>query len=277
MAENSGAPRVVLCLALKVCNQVLEVEIKVPTAPIRAVDLLPILMSFDDAVVGVFEKETVRQGKTISCKKGCGACCRQLVPISEAEAQYLAELVAEMPPDRRERVVARFRQAREELERRGMRERLMQAVNLTAPDQWRPMVFDYFACGVACPFLEEESCSIHPDRPLICREYTVTSPPERCADPSQQEIHGIAIPIHFSNLVRRFADGEGNSPYRWLPLVLALNWASEESQPMPRLPGPQILENFLRLVRQEIEKSQTRGDLRRGDPSFFDQPPSASK
>lgn len=253
MAEKSEASRAVLCMALNVCNQVMEIEIKVPTAPIRAVDLLPILMSFDSAVVGVFEKESVRQGKTISCKKGCGACCRQLVPISEIEAQYLTELVAEMPPERRDRVETRFRQAREELERRGMRERLLQAADLTSPDQWRPMVFDYFACGVACPFLEEESCSIHFDRPLICREYTVTSPPERCADPSQQDIYGVPIPIHFSNLLRRFADGEGNSPYRWLPLVLALNWASQESKPMPRLPGPQMLENFLRLVRKANE------------------------
>ncbi|HEY5241787.1 MAG TPA: YkgJ family cysteine cluster protein [Polyangiaceae bacterium] len=30
---------------------------------------------------------------------------------------------------------------------------------------------------VSCPFLEEESCSIHPDRPPICREYLVTSSP----------------------------------------------------------------------------------------------------
>jgi Fe-S-cluster containining protein len=237
-------------MALNVCNQILEVEITVPTAPIRAVDLLPILMSFDSAIVGAYEKETVRQGKAISCKKGCGACCRQLVPISEIEAQYLTELVADMPPERRDRVVARFRQAREELDQRGMRERLLQAVNFTAPEQWRPMVLDYFACGVPCPFLEEESCSIHLVRPLICREYTVTSPPERCADPAQQDIQGIAIPIHLSNLVRRFADGEGNSPYRWLPLVLALNWTPQESEPMPRLPGPQMLEDFLRLVRQ---------------------------
>jgi len=238
-------------MVLKACNDVLNVEIKVPTAPIRAVDLLPILMSFDDAVVGAYEKETVRQGKTISCKKGCGACCRQLVPISEVEAQYLTELVAEMPPERRHQVETRFRQAREELERKGMRERLLRAAGLTAPDERRQLVVDYFACAIPCPFLEEESCSIHLHRPLICREYTVTSPPERCADPSQQDINGIAIPIHFSNLLRRFADGEGNRPYRWLPLVLALSWASQESEPMPRLPGPQILENFFRLVRQE--------------------------
>jgi Fe-S-cluster containining protein len=233
-----------------VCDDTLNVQIKVPTAPIRVVDLLPVLMSFDDAVVGAYEKDTLRQGKTISCKKGCGACCRQLVPISEVEAQYLTELAAEMAPQRRNQVETRFRLAREELERKGMRDRLLRASGQIAPDELRQLTADYFACGVPCPFLEEESCSIHLHRPLICREYTVTSPSERCADPSQQDIDRIAVPIHFSDLLRRFADGKGDRPYRWLPLVLALNWASQESEPMPRLPGPQILENFFRLARQ---------------------------
>ncbi len=251
MADATEGPRAVVHMTLKVCNETLEVQIKVPTAPIRAVDLLPILMAFDNAVVGAYEKEAVRQGKTISCKIGCGACCRQLVPISEVEAQYLTELVAEMPPERRDRIETRFRLAREEFQRRGMRERLLRAAGPAAPEQGEQLTVDYFTCGVPCPFLEEESCSIHPDRPLICREYTVTSPAEWCANPSQHDIDRIAIPIHFSHLLGRFADGEGNSPYRRLPLVLALNWASRESEPMPRLPGPKILENFLRLVHQE--------------------------
>ena len=33
-------------------------------------------------------------GKAISCRKGCGACCRQLVPISRTEAERLLSTVA---------------------------------------------------------------------------------------------------------------------------------------------------------------------------------------
>ena len=45
-----------------------------------------------------------------------------------------------------------------------------------------------------CPFLEEESCSIHPDRPLVCREYLVTSPAELCAGPTQEGVTPVAVP-----------------------------------------------------------------------------------
>lgn len=260
MAGAGESPRTVVRIALKACNEVLEAEIRVPTAAIRPVDLLPILMSFDGAVVGVFEKDSVRQGKPITCTKGCGACCRQLVPVSEVEAQYLAELVAEMPPERRKRVETRFRHARKELDRQGITKRLLRSAELASPEERRQLALDYFACGVACPFLEEESCSIHLDRPLICREHNVTSPPERCADPSQQDICGIEIRTPFSQLIRRFADGVGNRPNVCMPLVWALNWASQQSAPMPRLPGPQMLANFFQLVRQAGAADHAQGD-----------------
>jgi len=238
-------------VALKAGNDVLRIEIRVPAEPIRPVDLLPTLMALDDALVSACEKEAVRQGKAISCKKGCGACCRQLVPISEIEAQYLAESLALTPPERRAHILARFQMACAELERKGLRERLLNAIGQNAPTEGDRLTADYFACGVECPFLEEESCLIHAQRPLVCREYSVTSPPERCADPARHEIDRLAMPIHFSHVVRRFADGVGTSPYRWLPLVLAMNWSSAEARPMPRLPGPELLENFFRLVQAE--------------------------
>jgi Fe-S-cluster containining protein len=248
MAEAGEIPRAVVRVALKLGDDVLTVQIAVPTAPIRAVELLPILMALDNAVVDVYAREAEKEGRAISCKKGCGACCRQLVPISEVEAQYLGELVAQMPPERRERVESRFHAARERLEELGMRERLLRAAGPAGPEEQRQLTLDYFACGVPCPFLEEESCGIHFDRPLVCREYNVTSPAAWCADPSRHDIHRVAIPIHLSSLLSRFADGEGKRPYRRLPLVLALNWTSHDSEPMPRLPGPQMLQNFLRLL-----------------------------
>ena len=48
-------------------------------------------------VVGVAVEDAVAEGETISCKKGCGACCRQLVPISQVEARRIRDLVEAMP------------------------------------------------------------------------------------------------------------------------------------------------------------------------------------
>src|SRR5215472_16970104 len=76
--------------------------ITVPNAPVPAAEVIPALQGLVDAVVSAAEV-----GKVISCRKGCGACCRQLVPISRTEGEQLLELIGRLPPTRRETVVAR--------------------------------------------------------------------------------------------------------------------------------------------------------------------------
>jgi Fe-S-cluster containining protein len=241
--------KTVVRLSLRVGGELLEAEVRVPSQPIRPVDLLPILMSLDDAIVAIFEREVQKRGQTISCHKGCGACCRQLVPIAEVEACYLAGIVAEMPLPRRTLVEKRFQEALAALDHRGMLDRLHRTDELVTKEARRQLGLDYFACGVACPFLEDEACSIHRDRPLACREFLVTSPHERCAEPLPQRIARVPMPVMLVKSLSRFGDGLGNRPSRWLPLVLALEWADHHrDDETPRLPGPQLLENFLRSL-----------------------------
>ena len=74
----------------------------------------------------------------------------------------------------------------------------------------------YFALGIPCPFLEEESCSIHPDRPLVCREYLVTSPAELCAGPTQEGVTPVPVPK-----VSLAARGLQDEREEWFPLALS--------------------------------------------------------
>jgi len=237
-------------LCLDIAGERLEADVRLPTRAVRPIDLLPVLMSLDDAVLAIIERYVARQGKTVSCTKGCGACCRQLVPITEVDALYLREIVSEMPDERRAHVESRFRAALEELRRSGMLDRLRGVNELDFEGRQR-LSADYFACGVACPLLEEESCSIHRDRPLTCREYLVTSPAEECGRPMPQRTARIALPVKLSQALGRFGDGVGRREPRWLPLVLALDWSAA---PQPRVPGTQMFENFLRLVRELAAK-----------------------
>ena len=69
----------------------------VPAGPTRLVELLPLVQHLANTVVAAAVEDVVEQGESISCKKGCGACCRQLVPISQVEARRIRDLVEEMP------------------------------------------------------------------------------------------------------------------------------------------------------------------------------------
>ena len=77
--------------------------ITVPTGPVSAAEVVPALQGLVNAVVAAAEA-----GKAISCRKGCGACCRQLVPVSRTEAERLLSTVAALPAERRAVLESRF-------------------------------------------------------------------------------------------------------------------------------------------------------------------------
>jgi len=217
-------------------NEPHQLEISVPEGPARLRELLPVFEGLTDVLVGVAERQVTRAGETISCKKGCGACCRQVVPVSAAEARHLAQLVAALPQPRRAQVLERFAAARRRLADAGMLGRLQ-----TAGSEARPLGVAYFGLGIACPFLEEESCSIHADRPLACREYLVTSPAENCARPTPETVRCVEVPARVSIAVRELEKETSAGAPAWVPLVLALDWAAEHAEETPTATGPQLL------------------------------------
>lgn len=244
MSDGTQRERQAFQISLRVGEEQFEATANVPTEPIRVSDLLPILQSFDNALVAIATDDVEKQGKKISCRAGCGACCRQLVPLSEAEAHYLAALVAEMPPERREYVWDRFQKTLQKLDETGMLSRLREVVELGDPDERRQLGIEYFQLGIPCPFLEDESCSIHPDRPLTCREYLVTSPAENCKGP--RDIEKVPMPAKLSTVVYRLGNGVGRDQVRWVPLVLAIEWAARHPpEHERRFPGAELFQNII--------------------------------
>jgi Fe-S-cluster containining protein len=237
-------------VALSLGARKLELEFAVPDALVRASALLPLFQSLANTLVAAAVDEVEAEGLHISCTKGCGACCRQLVPISEIEARRLRDLVAEMPEARRDEILDRFAAARRRLEASGMLDRLTDPRGVTG-DALAQLGLDYFQHGIACPFLEAESCSIHPDRPISCREYLVTSPAENCGHPSAETVRCVRIGAKVSNAVAALA--QGDQPGRWVPLVLALGWAEEHPDDSTPRPATELVQElFTRLTRQQI-------------------------
>src|SRR4051794_36064784 len=62
-----------------------EMGLTVPSKPVTLRRMLPIFQQMTESFLEVGVNKIKSEGKEISCTKGCGACCRQLVPVSEAE------------------------------------------------------------------------------------------------------------------------------------------------------------------------------------------------
>ncbi len=222
------------------------VTVLAPMTPLDLTELLPILQQFDNEVVSLAEEETARVGKPISCCAGCGACCRQLVPVAPSEARRLSALVASMDDERRATIQRRFADAVDAYERAGLLDRLATAHQLPDEQARGELGVEYFRVDVACPFLENESCGIYPDRPLACREFLVTSPAENCRDPGPDNIERVKMPAQLSETLYRFGPTGERQPAEWIPLVMSLRRAEQKADSqLPRQPGGEFVQKFL--------------------------------
>lgn len=184
----------------------------------------------EEAVSGAAEMSRAA-GREVSCRKGCGACCRQLATVSPAEAWALLDVIEGMEGSERASLLERFAAAEERLRGVGLLETLL---NLDDPalDDWAhyELARKYFGLGLACPFLVDEACSIHAARPARCREYLVTSPAELCADPFAGDgdaavVERVATGAEVSEAMIGLCAQVTGTEARMIPVSLILAWA----------------------------------------------------
>ena len=226
-------------IVLVVGGERLPLDLSVPAGPVTVEALLPILRGLSSLFSDRATARAEAAGRPISCRAGCGACCRQLVALAPSEARAIARLVDAMPEPRRTVIRQRFDAA---LQRLGD---LIDRMPTGTDEERTELSFEYFKLGIACPFLEDESCSIHPDRPMACREYLVSSPAENCRAPRPDNTDKLALDAYpLPALVEVEAGG-------WTPLLLALRFRDETPDPAPSHEAPAILREVIgKLVKE---------------------------
>ena len=221
-------------------------ELALPADPVEPQAVLPALQSLVNQVVDVSVNLLESRNKTVSCKAGCGACCRQIVPISDIEAHAIAEVIERMPEARRAHVMERFADAERRLAAIKPLEEMIDGIN--GPDRY-DFAVAYFKYGVACPFLEDESCSIYPDRPLICREYLVHTPVENCSKVGQGGIGVVPISRSSKALFRMSTVDDKPSETR-VPLSLVPWWVARNPGNFKPAGGGEWMMRFVRSMEQ---------------------------
>src|ERR1700683_5521551 len=104
----------------------MRLEMSVSTATARPIDLMPLYRSIAESLLTAAVESVESAGAKISCQAHCGACCRQVVPLSEMEARQIRDLVNVLPEPRQSEIRARFAAARRKLEETRMLEYLQE-------------------------------------------------------------------------------------------------------------------------------------------------------
>lgn len=264
-AESAASPKTgVARFTLNVQGRAIEVSTELPEGPVPALALLPVLQGLSNSLSEMTVERAARAGKPLSCHDGCGACCRHAVPIAPAEARLLSEWMAAMPGERRSVLRERFRRAAERLEESGIAQEIRDArgggdSGSGSGGGGRAAMHDlgmrYFALGIACPFLEEERCSIYEIRPMRCREYLVVSPAENCAEPASHEIVSVKPPVLLSQILERWSTDGDQQAQELVLLTMLDEWMANHpaQDDQPHRTAPELLGEFLRAFARDAQ------------------------
>jgi Fe-S-cluster containining protein len=173
-----------------------------------------------------------------------------MVPLTIFEAEALSDWIRTLPEARQKELALRFHHALLKIAAAGLIDRMVNENWLAESESARRLALDYFYLRVPCPFLEDESCSIHPFRPLVCREYLVTSPAEHCADPATLQAAPVHLPLRFSRILSALGSEVEGEPRGWIPLIFLFAWMKSGARPGEAIAGngPEVLYEFVRRI-----------------------------
>jgi Fe-S-cluster containining protein len=224
---------------IRIGNRSIRFSAQFINETIQLYELLPFFQGITDKVAGGAISEVNESGKQISCRSGCGACCSQLVPISKAEGVALLNLIESMPEERRSELRSRFKKNMDVLAEEGLLDDLKNAALEHDKKRIRAIGLAYFALNLPCPFLQDQSCSIHPYRPLSCREFLVVSDPAYCAKPDPSVVKNVTLPKRVSQILFDLSNKDPNNNVGFMPLVQLLASAesiqTEQPDPAPAI------------------------------------------
>lgn len=222
-------------------------------------DLLPLARALSAQAMSIALAREALDGRAPSCRAGCAACCRQLVPISVIEAQALDRAVEALPEAARGAVEARFRAAVKRLEQIGLlapgapgRMTLKSPV-ADARAAWSEVVRRYFSAKIPCPLLDPESlrCLVYEERPMVCREHLVTTPEERC-EALDEGVRAVPRGLRGSEVLATAAREISGEAWPMLPLPLALEWCAAAGASLELASEGENLLNHLIAAADEV-------------------------
>jgi Fe-S-cluster containining protein len=175
-----------------------------------------------------------------------------LVALNLFEAEALTALIRTLPESRQQQLAERFHQTLLKISASGLLERMVNEDWIAESNTAEKLALDYLYQRISCPFLEDEACSIYPMRPLLCREYMVTSAPEHCFDPATRQNEPVRLPLLFSLSLQSIASELESDSRGWIPLVFLFAWMKAGAHPGEAVAGtgPEVLYEFVKRLEQ---------------------------
>jgi Fe-S-cluster containining protein len=168
----------------------------------------------------------------VTCRKGCTACCHELVSGELVEAEYIVANA----PDAVRRALPRFQEHEDRLYRI-LDPATRAALGTSGPDLAgaRSAAIEraskaWFRERVPCAFLDADgTCTVYAYRPHACRTYAVLSDPALCSDPDATVIGwGREYGAHMWGLLVATVKVARRDAIGFLPTLMRTAWERRE-------------------------------------------------
>ncbi|MCK5173953.1 MAG: YkgJ family cysteine cluster protein [Planctomycetes bacterium] len=258
-------------LDLDVLGQSLHLHIAASGSEARLADIVPIAREICDRVIDMVIEQLSKNGPEITCKKGCCACCRQLILLSVPEAFRLVQEIVSLPMDVREMVIAACRDAAGQVGGKLQEDLAAEGpLNPNAAEAYRQQVSDWFGSDryqsleINCPFLSGGLCAIYEQRPLLCRQWLVTGPAAQCEKGGIKTDHAVQMPVNFANVLAELTTKLEGSSREVVPLTGMFDWFSQNEKRYDKTwPAKQLIEQFIIAAKKDnagfMGQEQTQG------------------
>jgi Fe-S-cluster containining protein len=176
-------------------------HIEVPDMKLGLKDVVPFVLQVALDIVNQAAAVSAQKGEPVQCGAGCTKCCFYPLPVSVPEAIYLVEYMLTLPFSERHPIFERFEKNEQRCNEHSLIEPLRESQKGINTYQTGKAYYDL---NLACPFLKENRCGIHPDRPITCREHNMVSSPDLCTDPFSGKTVPLGLQRHYSERLQAF-------------------------------------------------------------------------
>lgn len=250
--------RVIREAELTLFGQPLQLKLDVPDVRIRLADIIPVARDICDQVVAISAGHAESQGKTVSCTKGCSACCGVYLPaMSEPEAFRLVEDIQQLSQAHRDRILRGFLEIGQALEQSGLKEMIQARYDgHVRTDESAELVKKWWSrAHRSCPVLQSGACSMYSVRPMVCREFLAVSDPALCESADAEQVW---IPVEMYVVLGKLAgelEQTGPNP-KLIVFPDLLRWtAGKETRRQRTWRAPMMAEKFLAILAEMAEKA----------------------
>lgn len=189
---------------------------------------------------------------SISCRKGCSACCSYLVPLSAAEAFRLFKEVRSTKSPERKALMQSFTEGAQKI--------LKKRIEIPAggDSDFQNRLSDWYAgIGLSCPFMSGGLCTIYQQRPLACREHYVSSSPDMCRPAHGDFPDVVELPVSVLKVLVDLGSKLENIKQESIMLPLSLAWAAiNKERAEMTWPAVMVAEKFLETLKENVQTAR---------------------